>query len=1219
MSRGRRSAKNAIAASSFGLMAMLLMSSAGCEFISRVDRNQIGQNAGGNGGTGGSGVECTKADDCQGTDTVCRVRTCISGVCGTSDMPAGTAVGNAAAKDCLREVCDGMGMVTTEPDDTDILDDNKECTTDTCVGGVPTNTPKGAGAECTSDGGQFCDGVGACVECTSSTHCPSGVCVMNTCVPPKCVDTVKNGTETDVDCGGMDCTGCADGKACVVANDCASKICTGNVCQPATCTDTVENGAETDVDCGGGTCAPCGPGLGCSVDGDCVGSSCSGSVCLATCTDAIKNANETDIDCGGPTCSPCADTKVCSVASDCASKICTMGICQAGTCGDTVQNGSETGVDCGGPLCAPCADGGGCNVPGDCTSGVCTGMVCQVASCMDTVKNGSETDVDCGGGTCPGCNLGQACGVDSDCSSNICTGSICVDSRCGDSAVTGAETCDDGNATSGDGCSATCAPEMGFNCNGAMPTVCTPICNDGVVVQGEPCDDGNSTNGDGCSATCTVEMGYGCTGSPSVCASVCGDGVVLAPETCDDGNPFGGDGCSTACTIETGFNCMGSQPTVCTAICGDGKLVGFEECDDGNANNGDGCNNTCNVESSYGCTGEPSVCYPTELEPNGACNTAGGPFAPPFVMNGRLVPDGDEDYIKITIPAYADLRVQTWAPTLGQCASGNDTVIELRGTDCTTILVSDDDGGLSPCSLIDSTLDTPAKNVAPGTYYVRIRHFSGISIPTYKLEVKYNALCGNGVKEGSETCDDGNTTAGDGCGPNCRAEPKPEIEPNDVCGSATGPFALPVLLGGSITPVNDKDLFAFTLTAYSDIKLQSFAPGFDTCTTGVDTVMTLRNTDCTTVMTTNDNGGVGTCSLIDSATNAAATNMPPGTYYVQIEENGNNAAIANYQVLVSINATCGNGVKEGSETCDDGNTNSSDGCTNNCRLEQGWTCTGAPSVCTFDCGNGAITGTEACDDGNMNSGDGCTNLCTVEPGYLCTGAPSMCIFTCGNGTVDGADQCDDGNTNNGDGCTNTCLVELGYTCTGASSVCTLREMLCNDGMDNDMDGTTDAADADCVIPAYFPACAMGQTLLVVKSIDVPKTILDGNPTGLTSNVIVGQGAGTVSRAAILYNITHTWDADVDLSLIPPSGTNMDICSDNGSSLDNFTNTVLDSTCATSVISGTAPFSGCYQPETSFATLAGLPASGVWKFKVVDDTTTDSGTVNSWAMIFCTTP
>ena len=186
-------------------------------------------------------------------------------------------------------------------------------------------------------------------------------------------------------------------------------------------------------------------------------------------------------------------------------------------------------------------------------------------------------------------------------------------------------------------------------------------------------------------------------------------------------------------------------------------------------------------------------------------------------------------------------------------------------------------------------------------------------------------------------------------------------------------------------------------------------------------------------------------------------------------------------------------------------------------------------------------------------------------------------------------------------------------------MCTLVENSCNDGIDNDGDGSTDATDSDCTIPAYFPACGAGELLRIFRSSDIPKAIPDGIPAGITSNLFVGLGAGTIARAAILYNITHSWDADVDLTLIRPNGVNLDICSDNGGSSDNFTNTVLDSTCATTVVNGVAPFSGCFQPETSFISMAGSSASGVWKLKAIDDAGSDSGTLTSWTMIFCIAP
>lgn len=47
----------------------------------------------------------------------------------------------------------------------------------------------------------------------------------------------------------------------------------------------------------------------------------------------------------------------------------------------------------------------------------------------------------------------------------------------------------------------------------------------------------------------------------------------------------------------------------------------------------------------------------------------------------------------------------------------------------------------------------------------------------------------------------------------------------------------------------------------------------------------------------------------------------------------------------------------------------------------------APSVC----GDGIITtGCETCDDANVLSGDGCSENCTIEPGWKCVGAPSLC-------------------------------------------------------------------------------------------------------------------------------------------------------------------------------------------------------------------------------------
>jgi len=102
--------------------------------------------------------------------------------------------------------------------------------------------------------------------------------------------------------------------------------------------------------------------------------------------------------------------------------------------------------------------------------------------------------------------------------------------------------------------------------------------------------------------------------------------------------------------------------------------------------------------------------------------------------------------------------------------------------------------------------------------------------------------------------------------------------------------------------------------------------------------------------------------------------------------------------------SCGDGVLDARcEECDAGAGNSDvapDACRTTCRLPV--------------CGDGTIDTGETCDDGNTESCDGCSASCQVEVG-----------LGCGDGmTVPGcAEPCDDGNAIRGDGCSPTCTLE----------------------------------------------------------------------------------------------------------------------------------------------------------------------------------------------------
>jgi cysteine-rich repeat protein len=99
-------------------------------------------------------------------------------------------------------------------------------------------------------------------------------------------------------------------------------------------------------------------------------------------------------------------------------------------------------------------------------------------------------------------------------------------------------------------------------------------------------------------------------------------------------------------------------------------------------------------------------------------------------------------------------------------------------------------------------------------------------------------------------------------------------------------------------------------------------------------------------------------------------------------------------------ATCGNGVVDPGEFCDDGNHASGDSC---------------PADCQDPCGNGVIDPHEVCDDGNRNDGDGCSADCQSTE-------------ACGNAIVDPGEVCDDGNAQSHDGCSARCTAEVaGWT------------------------------------------------------------------------------------------------------------------------------------------------------------------------------------------------
>lgn len=147
--------------------------------------------------------------------------------------------------------------------------------------------------------------------------------------------------------------------------------------------------------------------------------------------------------------------------------------------------------------------------------------------------------------------------------------------------------------------------------------------------------------------------------------------------------------------------------------------------------------------------------------------------------------------------------------------------------------------------------------------------------------------------------------------------------------------------------------------------------------------------------------------------------------------------------------------------------------------------------------------------------------------------------------------------------------------------------------------------------SYWRIDTIAENGVDTASTDTPLPITDNTTFTSTINL---PSTLTVTDVDVRINITHTFDGDLDIFLVGPNGTEVELTTDNGGSGDNFADTVFDDEAATAITAGTAPFAGSYQPEGTLADLDGIVATGDWTLRVTDDAGSDTGTLNSWSII-----
>jgi len=468
--------------------------------------------------------------------------------------------------------------------------------------------------------------------------------------------------------------------------------------------------------------------------------------------------------------------------------------------------------------------------------------------------------------------------------------------------------------------------------------------------------------------------------TPDVVPLHCGDGVVNDDEECDEARFNGVSNCTTSCKL---------------LYCGDGKVTAYigEECEPETQEIYivDPATEQLTTEVQFVIRECGTVCEAPTCDEEGVCS--GGcrlEFLPLCVESADV---SVVDIPTLLQESNGDGSVQNDEPeerlllpwlSIGSSVGASDETEETFASQLDGFLVDGDDTryGAAP----------PGGSLATG-----------------------EAVCGNGILEGAEECDDGNRIDTDGCTNLCEVAEcgNGRIEGREEC--------------------DDGNLNNFD-TCPSDCELPVCGDGVREGTEQCDDGNHVNSDECP-----------NTCKLT-----FCGDGVREGKEECD-DGNRNDFDACPNDCTVAI---CGDGVREGTEECDDSNKIDDDGCTNDCHVvrcgdgivQPGEECDDGNRIntdaCTdechrSECGDGFVQDGEECDDGNLINTDACTNACKravcgdkiIQEGEECDDGnknnfdecPRDCLLAiCGDDVWEGMEECDDGNNNNMDECPNDC-------------------------------------------------------------------------------------------------------------------------------------------------------------------------------------------------------